>query len=254
MTAYCHVMSTTPTSPTSGPGQNGLYFRQLLSGRDFAVGDTVATQMRNFAYLIGDSTSRQCVVVDPAYAPIELVEIARSDGYEVVGALVTHYHADHCGGRMMGFDLPGVAELLERFDLPIFINRHEIDWVEKTTGVGAGQLRVVEGGETTNIGSIGITFLHTPGHTPGSQCFLVRNRLVSGDTVFLDGCGRTDLPGGDPEEMFRSLRRLADLPTDTDLFPGHDYSSSSTAPMGEVTANNVVFRAATAAEWLRLFT
>ena len=67
--------------------------------------------------------------------------------------------------------------------------------------------------------------MHTPGHTPGSQCFLVDGKLVAGDTLFLDGCGRTDLPGGDPDAMYESLtQRLAMVPDDTVLYPGHLYS------------------------------
>ena len=230
-----------------------LYFRQLLGGRDFACHDNVANQMRNFSYLIGDEATRQCVVIDPAYAPADLLDSARNDGYEIAGALITHYHADHCGGSMMGMQLPGVVELLELIDVPIYVHQDEVTWIRKTTGISDTHIRVTHEGERLTLGSIDIDFLHTPGHTPGSQCFIVRDRLVSGDTVFLDGCGRTDLPGGDPEEMFRSLRRLSQLPHTTDLYPGHDYSSQPVASWGEVTRNNVVFRATTESDWLRLF-
>jgi glyoxylase-like metal-dependent hydrolase (beta-lactamase superfamily II) len=238
---------------SSGSVPDGLYFRQLLSGRDYAVNDQIAIQMRNFSYLIGDMGSRKCVVVDPAYAPGELHDVVLKDGYELVGALVTHYHADHCGGNMMGFNLPGVVELLDIVDVPIYAHQNEISWIRKTTGIGEGHLRETEEGSVLSIGSIDISFLHTPGHTPGSQCFMVRDRLISGDTVFLDGCGRTDLPGGDPEQMYRSLRRLAMLPPKTDLYPGHHYSQEPFSTMNEVTANNVVFRASTESDWLRLF-
>ncbi len=74
------------------------------------------------------------------------------------------------------------------------------------------------------VGGIDVTLLHTPGHTPGSQCFLVDGRLVAGDTLFLEGCGRTDLPGSNPADMAQSLRRLAEVPDETILFPGHRYS------------------------------
>jgi len=244
MTAYCSSVSTR---------SDDVYFRQLLSGRDFAKGDQVATQMRNFSYLIGDPQSRRCVIVDPAYAPHELIQVAAEDGYEVDSVLITHYHADHCGGRMMGFNLPGVVEVLAEKDVPIVINRQEQEWVIKTTGLGKDSFHLVDGGDSVEIGDVAITMLHTPGHTPGSQCFLVRGRLVSGDTLFLDGCGRTDLPGGNPEDLFRSLTRLAELPNETDLYPGHDYSHQPHAHLDEVKERNVVFRAETLADWMRLF-
>jgi len=230
-----------------------LYFRQLLSGRDFAKSDEVAIQMRNFSYLIGDPQSRRCVVVDPAYAPNDLTQIAADDGYEIDAVLITHYHADHCGGRMMGMNLPGIAEVLDEKNVPIVINRQELEWVMKTTGLGKESFRLVDGGDKVEIGDVSVTMLHTPGHTPGSQCFLVRGRLVSGDTLFLDGCGRTDLPGGNPEELYRSLSSLAALPNDTDLYPGHDYSHRPHALLDDVKQHNVVFRAETLADWVRLF-
>ncbi|MFM8868302.1 MAG: MBL fold metallo-hydrolase [Ilumatobacteraceae bacterium] len=235
------------------PDRTDLYFRQLLSGRDFARADQVAAQMRNFAYLIGDPHTRRCVVVDPAYAPLEIIDIARNDGYEVDAILVSHYHADHCGGRMMGVTLPGVSEILAEYSIPVVVNRLESEWVKKTTGLADESLRLVDGGDVVEVGNVRVTLLHTPGHTPGSQCFLVDDRLVSGDTIFLDGCGRTDLPGGDPEDLFRSLAKLAELPDDTDLYPGHDYSSLPHASFGEVKRHNVVYRARTLEDWLRLF-
>lgn len=209
--------------------------------------------MRNFSYLIGDPQSRRCVVVDPAYAPNDLTQIAADDGYEIDAVLITHYHADHCGGRMMGMNLPGIAEVLDEKNVPIVINRQELEWVMKTTGLGKEFFRLVDGGDKVEIGDVSVTMLHTPGHTPGSQCFLVRGRLVSGDTLFLDGCGRTDLPGGNPEELYRSLSSLAALPNDTDLYPGHDYSHRPHALLDDVKQHNVVFRAETLADWVRLF-
>jgi glyoxylase-like metal-dependent hydrolase (beta-lactamase superfamily II) len=96
-----------------------------------------------------------------------------------------------------------------------------------------------------------VTFLHTPGHTPGSQCFLVDGRLVSGDTLFIRSCGRTDLPGSDPEEMYDSLtRRLGALPDDTVVFPGHNYGGISTT-IGEEKRHNPMMRFASMGEFLR---
>jgi glyoxylase-like metal-dependent hydrolase (beta-lactamase superfamily II) len=230
-----------------------VYFRQLLSGRDFATADPVARQMVNFAYLIGDRASGECVVVDPAYAAGELVEIAAADGMSVVGALASHYHADHVGGTMMGFTLSGIDALLEIADVPIHVNRHEREWIIKTTGVSESSLVLHDDQDVVQVGDVDITLLHTPGHTPGSQCFHVRNRLVSGDTLFLDGCGRTDLPGSDSHAMFRSLQRLAALPTQTVVHPGHFYSPQESEVLESILRHNFVFGPKSEDEWSAVF-
>jgi glyoxylase-like metal-dependent hydrolase (beta-lactamase superfamily II) len=233
-----------------------LYFRQLLAGRDFAVDDQIARQMVNFVYLVGDRETGEAMIIDPAYGVRELVEIAGSDGLNVVGALVTHYHPDHVGGSMMGWEIEGVAALLglEGVDAPIHVNRAEARGVQNVTGASESDLVLHEGGDVVHVGAVPITLVHTPGHTPGSQCFLVDGRLVAGDTLFLEGCGRTDLPGGDPDEMYRSLtQRLASVPDDTMLYPGHQYSPDPSATMGATRATNYVFRLPTLEQWRMMF-
>lgn len=231
-----------------------LYFRQLLSGRDIARSDQMARQMVNFVYLLGDRERGEAVVIDPAYDVDGIVEIVEADGMKLVGALATHYHADHIGGSMFGFNVGGVAQLLERVNVPIHIQRAEADYVKKTTGLTDAELTLHESGDKVTVGDIEIELIHTPGHTPGSQCFLVANRLVSGDTLFLDGCGRTDLPGSDAREMYYSLtQRLSKVPDDATLFPGHLYSAEPSASMGETRAHNFVFRPRSEEQWLMMF-
>jgi glyoxylase-like metal-dependent hydrolase (beta-lactamase superfamily II) len=229
-----------------------LYFRQLLSGRDFAAGDPIATQMVNFAYLIGDRETREAIVVDPAYRVGDLIDVLDADGMRLTGVLASHYHADHVGGSAFGFELEGIAAVLERHPVPIHVQADEVEWVSRGTGVSPNDLRGHADGDVIDVGSIPITLLHTPGHTPGSQCFLVDGRLVAGDTLFLDGCGRTDLPGGDPALMYESLRKLAALPPSVTVFPGHRYSASSSADLGTVTRMNYVFKPATREQWLMM--
>jgi glyoxylase-like metal-dependent hydrolase (beta-lactamase superfamily II) len=231
------------------PDSDRLYFRQLLSGRDFAKGDGVATQMRNFAYLIGDRQTGDCLVVDPAYAAGDLLDALEADGMHLSGVLVTHHHPDHVGGSMMGFELKGLAELLERVGVPVHVNSHEALFVSRVTGISMGDLTQHEHGDKVSAGDIDIELLHTPGHTPGSQCFLLDGRLVAGDTLFLEGCGRTDFPGGDSDEMFRSLQKLAQLTGDPTVFPGHWYSLEPSASLSEVKRSNYVYRVADLDQW-----
>ena len=232
-----------------------LYFRQLLAGLDVAETDPVAQQMVNFIYLIGDRETGEAVIVDPAYDPAGIIAVAEADGMKVVGALGTHYHADHVGGSLGGMaEIVGIAELLEQVQVPIHVQADEIPWITRTTSVTADHLVGHASGDTVMVGEIPITLIHTPGHTPGSQCFLVDGRLVAGDTLFLDGCGRTDLPGSDPEQMYLSLtQRLAQVPDDAVLFPGHLYSEKPSATMAETRSRNVVFRPQSLEQWPMMF-
>jgi glyoxylase-like metal-dependent hydrolase (beta-lactamase superfamily II) len=232
--------------------QDRLYFRQLLSGRDFAQGDGIAEQMRNFAYLIGDRQTGDCVVVDPAYAAGDLVDTLEADGMHLSGVLVTHHHPDHVGGSMMGFELKGLAELLDRVSVPVHVNSEEALFVSRITGIPMSDLTSHEHGDKVSVGDIDIELLHTPGHTPGSQCFLLDGRLIAGDTLFLEGCGRTDFPGGDSDEIFRSLQKLAHLSGDPTVFPGHWYSAEPSASLSEVKRSNYVYRIADLEQWRTL--
>lgn len=240
--------------PNTVATMSRLYFHQLLSGRDFARDDQIARQMRNFCYLVGDTETRQAVVVDPAYNVEDLVELAAADDMEIVGALATHYHADHIGGSMMGYKLAGITELLQIVDVPVHVQTAEAEFVRKTTGVTDNDLIIHEGSDTLMVGEIPIELIHTPGHTPGSQTFLVDNHFLGGDTLFLEGCGRTDLPGGDPAELYTSLtQRLAHVPDDAVLFPGHLYSAEPSQSMGMTRKYNYVFAPKNAEQWLAMF-
>lgn len=230
-----------------------LYFHQLLAGETVALKHPVAGQMANFMYLIGDAATREAVIVDPAWDVGGLVDRAESDGYEVVGALVTHYHPDHVGGDLWGVRVDGLAQLLERKGVPIWVNRHEAEGLKIVTGVSDSDLRLVDSGDTMELGQVEVRFLHTPGHTPGSQCFLIGDRLVAGDTLFVQGCGRVDLPGGDPDAMYESLTgKLAKLPPETVLFPGHNYGPSRTSTIADELAQNYYLNIRSLDDWRRL--
>jgi len=219
------------------PSQSDLYFAQLPVG-----------EMANLAYLIGSHERRECLVVDPAWSVDGLLDRAEADDMQVVGALVTHYHQDHVGGSIFGMDIQGLARLLERRPVPIHVNAVEADGLKKVTGVSESDLVRHEGGDTLTLGQVRVRLLHTPGHTPGSQCFLVeespgKGHLVSGDTLFLGSCGRVDLPGGDPEALYDSLHNcLAKLPDDTLLFPGHHYAAEPSSTLGEQKRSNPYLR------------
>jgi glyoxylase-like metal-dependent hydrolase (beta-lactamase superfamily II) len=207
-------------------------------------------EMANLAYVLGSRTTREAVLVDPAWDVDALVDRAERDGMRVVGALATHYHQDHVGGRIFGISIEGLPRLLERAPVPIHVNEREADGIRRVTGLSTGDLQAHRGGDSIELGAVRIRLLHTPGHTPGSQCFLVEeegqpSRLVSGDTLFLNGCGRVDLPGGDPEALYRSLHDvLKRLPDDTLVYPGHLYAEP-VGTLGDQKRTNPYLRVAT---------
>ncbi len=227
-----------------------------MAGSDLFFHQALVGEMANFAYLVGSVSARECLLVDPAWSVDALVDEAESHDMKVVGALVTHYHQDHVGGEVFGMEIEGLPRLLERCPVPIYVNRHEADGLRKVTGASESDLKRVEGGDVVELGGIRVRLLHTPGHTPGSQCFLVEEpdrpgALVSGDTLFLGSCGRVDLPGANPEDMYRSLNEtLYRLPDDTLLFPGHLYSSDPSSTIGEQKRTNPFMRVTSLEQFL----
>lgn len=192
-----------------------LYLKQMEIG-----------PMANFVYLIGPAGSKETAVVDPAWDVERILAAAARDDRTIVAALVTHWHPDHTNA---------LEALVDRTDARVYVQKLELPWL----GFRGENVRGVGPGEEISLGPVTVQLLHTPGHTPGSQCFLVRDRLVSGDTLFIDACGRTDLPGGDPRQLYESLtgtlRRLDDR---TILLPGHNYADAPSATLGEQKRQN----------------
>lgn len=209
--------------------QPEIYFKQLEIG-----------PMANFIYLIGDPATREACVVDPAWDVYSILQVAEKDGYQVKNILVSHGHPDH---------INGVEELMNRTNARLYMHKDEVPWIRgwKATATKTSD------GDTARVGELEVRFLHTPGHTPGSQCFVVGPRLVSGDTLFIDSCGRTDLPGGDPKVMYDTLsNKLMRLPDDMVLFPGHNYAAETSVAMGSQKKTNPVLRAATLDAFLHM--
>ena len=202
-----------------------LYFKQIEIG-----------PMQNYAYLIGSTETRKAAVVDAAWDINEIVRIAVQDEMEITHALVTHTHPDHVGGGFAGMNIAGVTELLEKSKAKVVVHKAEAEFIK---GLSPSDMIKTDNGDKVDVGGLEIQLMHTPGHTPGSQCFLVGNRVVSGDTLFIDACGRVDFPGGNPEQMYYSLtQKLMALPDDMILFPGHNYAPLKHATMGEQKKTN----------------
>lgn len=189
--------------------------------------------MQNFIYLVGAKGSKEVAVVDPAWDVPAIFLEAQAHQKVISAVFVSHHHFDH---------INGVGDLLARADVPVYVQRAEVDFAEELAEF-AGALKPVGPGEKVRVGGLEVTLIHTPGHTPGSQCVLCGGALVSGDTVFVNACGRCDLPGGDPQQMFESLTQvLRALPDQTVLYPGHDYGDVPVSSLGRERAHNPYFR------------
>ncbi|MGD0074025.1 MAG: MBL fold metallo-hydrolase [Candidatus Binataceae bacterium] len=212
--------------------QPRIYLRQLQLG-----------PMANYVYLIGDPATHKAVVVDPAWDVDAVVDAAAREGYTIEKILITHYHPDHLGGSFMGQHIEGAAQLLHKIKAKVYVNKEEAQGVKQVAGLSDSDLVKVDGGDTATVGNLTIKFLHTPGHTPGSQCFLIDSNLISGDTLFVGSCGRVDLPGSDPEQMYYSLnQKLRNLDDATVVYPGHAYSPESSSTIGNEKRRNLFMR------------
>jgi hydroxyacylglutathione hydrolase len=211
-----------------------------MVGKDLYVRQMEIGPMANFVYLIGPAGSKETAVVDPAWDVPTVLRTAESDDRRIVAALVSHWHPDHTNG---------LQELVERTDATVYVNRDEIPWLR----YDGGNLKAVGPGEDMDLAGLGIRFVHTPGHTPGSQCFLVRDRLISGDTLFINACGRTDLPGGNPAQLYESLTgTLRKLDDRTILLPGHNYADVPSTTLGEQKRSNPFLCCTTLDGFLRM--
>lgn len=182
--------------------------------------------MENFVYLIGDKNTRETLVVDPAWQVDTILRVAKEKDLKIKGALISHYHFDHTNG---------LEELLESVSCPVYVHKKDVPFMD----LKSGNIKPVEHGQKLRVGNVDIEMIHTPGHTPGSQCFFVQNNLVSGDTLFIGACGRCDLPGGDAREMYDTLtRKLMKFDDSTVLLPGHNYADKPTSTLGEQKKTN----------------
>lgn len=182
--------------------------------------------MENFVYLITDLATRQAAVVDPAWDVPQVAQYADNNNIRITDVLLTHSHHDH---------INGVEEILNRYDSQLHLLKEEADFWQSNLEKPA----IHHGGDNISLGESSIQVLHTPGHTPGSACYLLDGDVITGDTLFVFGCGRCDLQGGDPEVMFNTLKKMgSELSSDTVIHPGHNYAEKNISTVDEQLAGN----------------
>ena len=198
--------------------------KSTLSVKTFDVGP-----MLNIVYLIWDNTTKDAAIVDPAWDLTEVLNFTTQNGLKLRKILLTHSHHDHVNS---------IDILLKEYDLPIYINKFEASFWKKKYD----NLIITGSNDTFSLGKSFVSTIHTPGHTPGSCCYSFDENLIAGDTLFVFGCGRCDLHGGNPEEMYNSLKNLkTNLSQNTIIMPGHNYSIKRQSTIGEEITGNPFF-------------
>lgn len=177
-----------------------------MSVNQLILEQLVVGPMANCVYFIGDKSKKEIMIVDPGWDPDYILK--KADPYEVKGVLLTHGHYDHTNA---------LSGLLSKLNVPVYLSNKELSiYIPAVDNINK-----IEDGHMFNVGDIAIKTIHTPGHTPGCLCFMVNNHLITGDTLFIDGCGRVDLPGGDVDQMYDTLQLIKKLPDNTVIYPGH---------------------------------
>ena len=193
---------------------------------EFSIHALELGPMENFVYLIEDKTSGRAAVVDPAWDVPAVLELAGQHNVKVTDILLTHSHHDH---------INGIEDVLKKYDAQLHLLKAEA----KFWGADLAKPSLHHGGDKIQLGETEIEVLHTPGHTPGSACYQIGEQLITGDTLFVFGCGRCDLRGGDPEQMYSTLKDMAqNLPTETVILPGHNYAEKTTSTLQEQVEGN----------------
>jgi hydroxyacylglutathione hydrolase len=189
--------------------------------------------LQNFCEILFCPDTREAAVVDPAFEVDRLLREVTARGLRVTTALITHTHEDH---------IDGVAELVAKTGAAVAVSPRE---AEAVRAMARTPLLDATDRRDFAIGRRGVRALDTPGHTVGGVSYLADGFVVTGDVLFVGGCGRTDFPGGDTAALWRSLQRLAALPEETRVYPGHDYGPTPTSSIAHERLTNRYLRCET---------
>jgi hydroxyacylglutathione hydrolase len=199
--------------------------------------------MSNFNELIADNNVLECAVVDPAFEVDRLLREAKARNWRITTVLVTHTHHDH---------VDGVEAMVKATGARVYVGAGEVEALKRSAP--SAEIVGLTGGETIAVGGLAIEALPTPGHTVAGTSYVVDGNVFTGDTLFIGGCGRTDFPGGDAPTLWQSLQRLAALPEETRVYPGHDYGQTPTSTIGWEKTTNPYLLCKSEAEFVALRT
>jgi glyoxylase-like metal-dependent hydrolase (beta-lactamase superfamily II) len=197
-----------------------MFFRQIKYGGD------------NFSYIIADEATRECTIVDPSFNTDAIIQLIKDKNLLVKYVIDTHSHFDHTAGN---------EEIKSVFGAKVVA--HKLADIDKDISV--------DDGDTLKLGKITIRVIYTPGHTHDGICLLVDGKLLTGDTLFVGECGRTDLPGSSSKELYDSLfNKLMKLDDSVEVYPGHDYGSRPYSTIGQEKRTNYVLEKRTLDEFI----
>jgi glyoxylase-like metal-dependent hydrolase (beta-lactamase superfamily II) len=199
--------------------------------------------LSNFNTLIADEKTGDCAVVDPAYEVDRVLKEAQARGWRITKVLLTHTHHDHTDGA---------EETVRATGATVYVGAGERDAAERAAP--SAKIVPLAGGERIPLGDQQIEALATPGHTVAGTSYVIDGAVITGDTLFIGGCGRTDFPGGDPRILWRSLQALAALPEETRVYPGHDYGATPTSTIGWERTTNPYLKCQSEDEFVALRT
>lgn len=199
--------------------------------------------MQNFVYIIGDENTKEAAVVDSGWDTGKIIDTAEKDGLKINKIILTHYHYDH---------MQKADELAAKTKAEIYFHGDDGQFIGLSIKNKPIKTMMLKDGDEIKIGNIKIEIIHTPGHTPGSICLLFGNKLITGDTLFVNAIGRTDLPGGDALKLFESLQKLKKLNDNAEIYPGHDYGETKFSTIGNEKKLNPYFMCKTKEEFLKL--
>ena len=209
-----------------------MFFKQIKVG-----------PMQNFSYIIGNEKSKEAVVVDAGWEIDRLIGICRQENLKIKIIILTHSHYDHA---------QKAVELAGKTKAEVYFHEDEYSNIKNTLKDNSIKITELKNNDEIKIGYISIKVIHTPGHTPGAICLLVKNKLITGDTLFVGAIGRTDLSGGDAIKLFESLQKLKNLSDDVEVYPGHDYGNAPFSTIGTEKKSNPYFMCRTKEEFLSL--
>jgi len=199
--------------------------------------------MQNFSYIIGDEKSKEAAVIDAGWEADKLIGLADNEKLKIKKIILTHSHYDH---------VQKIDELASKTGAEVFFHEDDFNEIKKLIKNSNIKIHKLKNNDEIKIGSIKIKVIHTPGHSPGAICLFFENKLLTGDTLFVNAIGRVDLPGSSAIQMFESLQKLKKLKDDIEVYPGHDYGDVPSSTIGNEKKSNPYFKCNTKEQFLNL--
>ena len=208
-----------------------------MTAKTYSIHSDIVGSWENYSHLLIDNETRNAVVFDPGWDANKISENIKKHKANLAAIWLTHAHFDHVNA---------VFDLIKILPVPVYLSEHEINLLAKYPethpfGKIPDNTLALKDNMSLPLGKTNVTFISTPGHSPGSGCFLLQDDLITGDTLFIDGCGRTDLFGSDPDAMTASLRKISKLPSHITLHTGHAYGSKPTDTLANQIKTNPCF-------------